>query len=348
MKKQFIITAIIVALIARESFSQDNSQKFEPSGKVTATVFANYHYDFTKGVQKKSQFELLRAYFGYNYQFSEKFSTKILFDAGYNQTIDNNGKVSSSFTAFLKSASLLYKMNDKFSVEGGMIATHIFDLQEKFYGYRYILETLQDLNGYYSSADLGVKATFVPVKMLEIHAGIYNGEGYKNIQDNFGVQKATFDVVVKPVEGLYFKAFYDIMSKRDTAITDDKKLQTQSILNFFLGYEKPDKFRIGAEYDMLVNAKNIEDRKINGISVYGTYILNKFELFARFDQLASNTLTGETDPWNYAKDYSMVLGGVQYAPVKGVKMALNFRHFTPEKSSLEPMNLLYMNFEYKF
>ena len=348
MKKQFILTAFIVAILARESFSQDNPTKFEPFGKVTATVFANYHYNFTKDVEKKSQFELLRAYFGYNYQFSEKFSTKILFDAGYNQTIDNTGKATSTFAAFLKLASLQYKMNDKFSVEGGMIATHIFDLQEKFYGYRYILETLQDLNGYYSSADLGVKATFVPVKMLEIHAGIYNGEGYKNIQDNFGIQKATFDVVVKPVDGLHFKAYYDIMSKKDTAITDDKKLQTQSILNFFLGYEKADKFRIGAEYDIIRNAKNEEDRKQDGISAYGTYILKKFEFFARFDQLASNTLTGETDPWNYAKDYSMVLGGVQYAPVKGVKMALDFRHFTPRKSGLELMNLIYLNFEYKF
>jgi len=259
MKKQFILTAFIVAILARESFSQDNPTKFEPFGKVTATVFANYHYNFTKDVEKKSQFELLRAYFGYNYQYSEKFSTKILFDAGYTQTIDNTGKTSSTFAAFLKLASLQYKMNDKFSVEGGMIATHIFDFQEKFYGYRYILETLQDLNGYYSSADLAVKATFVPVKMLEIHTGIYNGEGYQNIQDNFGVQKATFDIVVKPVDGLYFKTYYDIMSKSDTAITDDKELQTQRITNFFLGYEKANKFRTGTENDMILNEKNMAD-----------------------------------------------------------------------------------------
>ena len=348
MKKQFILAASLLLLFVQLSFSQDNTKKFEPSGKATATVFANYHYDFTKNVEKKSQFELLRAYFGYNYQLSEQFSTKVLFDVANNETVDKTGKVSSSYTAFLKLASLQYKLNDKFTIEGGMIGTHIWDLQEKFNGYRYILETLQDKDKFYSSADLGVKATYSPVKYLEFHAGLWNGEGYKSLQDNFGVHRASIDVVVKPVEGLYFKTYYDYMSKRDTAITDQSKLQTQSVLNFFLGYEKKDMFRIGAEYDMLTNAKNLEDRNLGGISVYGTYILKKFELLARYDQLASNTLSEATDPWNYSKDYSMILGGVQYAPVKGVKMALNFRHFTPRNSGLEQMNLLYLNFEYKF
>lgn len=349
MKKQILFTAILVAAFQIVGFSQEE-KKFEPSGKATGTVYFNYHYDLTKDVENKSQFELLRSYFGYTYQFSEKFSTKVLFDVGYDEKVTDatTNKKSTSFSAFLKNASLTYKVTDKFTIEGGMIGTHLFEMQEKFNGFRYILETQMDKDKFYSSADLGVKATYSPVKYLDFHAGLWNGEGYKKIQDNFGVHKVSFDAVVKPVDGLYFKVYYDIMSKKDTAITDNDRLQTQNILSFFLGYEKKDKYRVGAEYNMVNNTTHLKNREMSGISAYGSYIMKKFEILARFDQLASNTLSGATDSWNIAKEYSMVLAGIQYTPVKGVKTAFNFRHFTPKKSGVEPMNLVYINLEYKF
>jgi hypothetical protein len=239
-------------------------------------------------------------------------------------------------------------MNNMFGIEGGMIATHTFDLQEKFYGYRYILETLIDKEKYYSSADLGVKATFIPVEKLEFHAGLYNGEGYKKIQDSYGLQKASFDVVIRPVEGLVFKTYYDFHGKKDTANGEVVELSKMQLLNFFLGYEKKDKFRIGAEYIINKNNANVDNQNINGLSAYGTVVLKKFEILGRYDQTASNTLDGATDPWNNSKDYSLILGGFQYAPVKGVKMALNYRHYTPRDSDLNNLDFIYLNFEYKF
>jgi hypothetical protein len=336
MKKKNLVMVFLIISSLR-IYAQTGADKFEPSGKIFGTVFLNYHYDMTENVTKKSQIEILRSYLGYQYAFSEKITSKVLFDIG------NDGK---AFSAFLKNASLEWKINNLFVLEGGMISTHIFDNQEKFYGYRYILETLQDKDKFYSSADLGVKATFKPLDFVEFHAGLYNGDGYKKIQDEFGVQKTSFDVVIMPVKGLIFKTYYDFMPKRDTTISNRDLLQTQSILNFFLGYELVNVFRAGIEYDILSNSSNIKGHELRGISAYGSAVMKKIELFVRYDQLTSNTVEDELNPWNINKDHRMILGGIQFAPVKGIKTALNYRHYFPEKEGSTP--LLYLNLEYKF
>lgn len=337
-KKCFLVIFLMISSFCM-SFAQVGANKFEPSGKVFGTVFLNYHYDLSENATKKSQVEILRSYFGYQYAFSEKITSKVMFDIG------NDGK---AFSAFLKYASMEWKINKLFVIEGGMISTHIFDNQEKFYGYRYILEVLQDKDKFYSSADLGVKATFKPLDFVELHAGLYNGEGYKKIQDEFGVQKTSFDIVITPVKGLIFKTYYDFMPKRDTAILNSDLLQNQGILNFFLGYELVNVFRAGIEYDMMSNSGNIAGRELRGISAYGSAILKKFELFIRYDQLTSNKIEDELNPWNINKDHRMILGGIQFAPVKGIKTALNYRHYFPEKEGSAPLKLLYLNLEYKF
>lgn len=204
--KNIIITVVIILYFPTHTIlAQVEEKKFEPGGKATATVFLNYHYDMTKNVEKTSQFEFQRSYFGYVYNFSEKISSKIIFDAG------NDGK---AFSAFLKNASLEWKPDTKFVLEGGIISTNIFDTQEKFYGYRYIMESMQDKDKFYSSADLGFRATYKPVSILELRLGVFNGDGYKKIQDEYGVHKTSFDIVVRPVKGVTFKTYYDFMPKR--------------------------------------------------------------------------------------------------------------------------------------
>jgi hypothetical protein len=347
MKNIILLLVLCFSIVTKTSFAQEEGKKFEPSGNAIITIFTNYHYDFTNGVEKKSQFELQRAYFGYAYNFSEQFSTRLVLDVGYNETVDSKDKSSSSYAVFLKFASLEWKMNDNFKVEGGMIPTHIFDLQEKFYGYRYILQTVQDRGKDLTSADLGVKASFKPDEIIEFHAGIWNGDGYKNIQDSYGMHKASVDFVLRPFDGLVFKTYFDVMSKKDTLNAEVVKLETKELLNFFLGYEKKEKFRVGVEYASQYNSEHIKDQLTYGVSTYGSLLFNKFEVLARYDNVMSNTLPGETEAWNVDKDYSLILGGVQYAPVKGVKMALNYRHFIPKKSGSERIDMLYLNFEFR-
>lgn len=329
---------LFLLLLPAYGFSQQTGSKFEPSGKVSGQIFVNYHYDFSEGAQKKSQFEILRSNIGYTYSFTEKLTGKIVMDAA------NDGK---AYSAYLKCASLEWKAG-KFAFEGGMLKTFMFDTQEDSWGYRYVMESIQDKDKFYFSYDLGFKASYRPLEFLQVRAGIFNGEGYKKLQDDFGIQRGAFDLIIFPARGVTFKAYYDFMPKRDTTIHDPELLHAQSSSGFFLGYDKPGAYRLGAEYNIQNGNGNRSAHTLKEISVYGTLVLKKYELFSRYDNLTSNSLEGEINSWNIAKNYRMLTFGIQYAPVKGIRTALNYRHLIPQSSAVVTMDLLYLNLEVRF
>jgi hypothetical protein len=339
MRNHFCNIMCLTLLLSVQITAQVPEKKFEPGGTATATVFVNYHYDLNREVEKKSQIEITRAYLGYIYSFSENISAKIIYDMA------NDGK---AFSAFLKNASLEWKIYPKFIVEGGMISTNLYDIQEKYYGYRYILEGQPLKDKFYTSADLGFRATYKPTERLEFRFGLYNGEGYKKVQDDFGAQRKSFDILFRPVKGMIVRSYYDFMPKRDTSVTNPDLLKTQSVFNVFLGYEKPNSFRAGAEYSAVKNSNNRNNYNLNGYSVIGVLIVKKFEFFGRYDQLASNLLPGAASDWNLAADYGMFLGGFQYTLVKGVRTSLNYRHLIPKTSGSNPLKQIYLNLEFKF
>lgn len=341
-----LLTLLLFSLIGILGLQAQDAD-FVPSGKPTAKVFLNYHYNLAD-VNQKSSFEITRAYFGYKYSFAKNFSTEVKLDVGSNAA-------GSSYTAFLKVAKLDWKVAKSLKLSMGLMGMKQFNDQEKQWGYRYIYKSFMDQNGFGSSADLGINANIKIHKMLSANIFVVNGGGYKNLQDNYGMQRVGANIIAKPIDGLTLKVYYDMMGNKfdkygnDSIIADTS---TISNLAFFAGY-KADKFRLGAEYNMLSNAKKYSkyaaDHSLNGISVYGTFIINKqFEVFARFDQLASNTLSGATDAWNLSKDGSAIIAGIQYAPVKGVKMALNFQNFNYKDTNKDAAQSVYLNFEYKF
>uniref|UniRef100_UPI00356AE341 hypothetical protein n=1 Tax=Labilibaculum sp. TaxID=2060723 RepID=UPI00356AE341 len=121
----------------------------------------------------------------------------------------------------------------------------------------------------------------------------------------------------------------------------------------FIGYEFSDKFRLGAEYNLLTNATKYsaaaKDKDRTGISVYSTYTFsNKWEAFGRYDKLSSNKLSGESETWNIENNGSAITTGVQYAPVNGVKMAFNYQGFNYKQAGTETNSVLYFNFEFQF
>ncbi|MBT3210017.1 MAG: hypothetical protein HN704_04860 [Bacteroidetes bacterium] len=331
------------------SFAQEDKGDFDPHGSFFGKVFFNYHYDLTKDVNQASAFEIKRSYFGAKYALSEKLSTKITFDVGSNS-------VGSSYTAYLKVAQLDWKVASRLKLTFGLMGLKQFKDQEKFWGYRYIYKSFQDQHKFGSSADLGLNAEIKLHKKIKANLFVINGEGYKSVQDDFGMHKFGGNIVAKLVDGLTAKVYYDMNSFKydkygnDSIIADTSTISTLAI---FVGYEVKDKFRFGAEYNILQNGKKYssvaEDYELSGISVYATYIINKkFEVFGRFDQLSSNKLTGATDSWNNSKDGNAIIIGGQYAPIKGVKMALNYQGWTYAESTIDSKPLVYINFEYKF
>ncbi len=325
MKKQIVI-ALLLMLPTIALFAQD---EFKPSGSGIGTVFFNYKYDLTEDVDKKSSFNLERAYLGYKYDFAKNLSGKVIFDIGYDGT-------TKAFTAFAKNAYLDWTMCSHFKLSVGLIPVKHFDLQEKMWGYRYIIKPVADEYGMGTTADLGLNGEITVNEMLSFNAYIINGEGFKNIQDPFGMHKYGVNGTLKPVEGLAFRLHYDMMPNKFTEILPDESevvsdTSTISVFSAFIGYEKKDVFRVGFDYNMMNNATKYtqyaDGYKLNAFSIFGTYIFNpNWEIFARYDNVSSNELDGETQPWN-VNDGSMVMGGIQYRPIKNINFALNYRTF---------------------
>lgn len=344
MKGKQLLIGAMVLLTSLSSVAQEKNE-FEPSGKANGKIFWNYHYDMTTGEKQESSFEIQRAYFGYDYQISKEFSASITFDVGKDDGSD--------YTAYLKKAQLDWKMSPVVKVSLGMIGLEQFSEQENFWGYRYIMKAFADQYGFGTSADLGVKAKFQINDILYANAFVINGEGYKKVQDEDGKQKVGADLVLKTKKGLIAKVYFDTNTTTVVEEGGTENDVTVSALAGFIGYEFSDKFRLGAEFNQLFNGKKYstaaDGYDLNGWSFYSTYAFNKkVEVFGRYDNLTSNTLNGETEKWNLSKNGSAITTGIQYAPVKGVKMALNYQGFMHKDSSKEDNSLLFVNFEFKF
>jgi len=334
MKKQLLFLSILLVSIA--SFSQNTNEDFKPSGDVQFKVFWNYHADFTNNATKTSAFELTRSYLGYKYDFSKDISAKVTFDVG-----SNSG--GSEYTAFLKTAQLDWKVANGVKLSMGLIGMKQFNDQENFWGYRYTFKSFMDEHGFGSSADLGLNAEFSLSKNLKANIVIANGEGYKKLQDADGYQKFGGSLVFTPIDRLTTKIYVDTQNSASS--------EALTSVALFAGYEISN-WRLGAEFNKLQNGKKysspIDNHDLDGFSVYSTYVINKkVEVFGRFDQLSSNTLVGDTTAWNNSKDGNQLIAGIQYAPVKGLKFALNYQGFSFDNSTLDNESLVFLNAEFK-
>ena len=333
MKKYLLMILVLSPLI---TFPQGNNYDIAPKGQPHFKVFWNYHYDYTENTEQVSAFELTRVYLGYKYKFDDKFSAKITYDIGKNDAGSNH-------TAFVKIAQLDYKINPSVKISMGLIGGKQYKDQENHWGYRYIYKMLQDENKFGPSADLGINAEFKISKILMANLFVVNGEGYKNLQDDDGNQRFGMSLIYNPLKKLTTKFYYDTHASENS-----KSLNN---IAFFAGY-KTDSWRIGAEYNKMENGTNyktaIDDHNLDGISFYGSYVFNnKVEIFARFDEISSNILTGHDNSWNYNKDGALMLFGVQYVAAKGVKFSVNSRNFNYINDDIEDSSFIYFNAEFK-
>ncbi len=343
----FLLASILIpiGLFAQEENSVVK-EEFNPNGKAFGKVFFNYNYNFTEGETQRNTFALQRAYLGYKYNFSENMSVKITLDGA--RTSD-----ASDFTVFLKTAQLDWKVAKPVKLSVGMIGLKQFDTEEKFWGYRYIFKSFQDEFKLGSSADLGINAEISIIENLKANVFLLNGEGYTSAQDMNGRMKVGGNLIFTPLKGLIIKGYYDNyggkMQINDSVSRDTVSVQT---LAFFAGYET-EKFRIAAEVDYQMDGKKYNqqaaDHDILGMAVYGTYVINKkFEVFAEWFKFQSNKVGNASESWNNKQDGNIILGGIQYNPVKGVKIAANYRAFVFDDPDINTASYFFLNFEFAF
>lgn len=331
MKKPFLpFFFILLFLTEFLSYTQEKSDKY-PYGHGLAKVYTNFHKEFTYP-DYESAFEVTRAYLGYEFFMDKNFSAEVKLDIG--SPGDESPYSKLKRYAFFKNAALVYS-TDKFTWNFGIISLRQFKIQEKYWKHRYIYKSFQDEYKFGASADIGTSVEYSFLPWLTADATMMNGEGYNNLQiDN--IFKSGFGVSIYPSDFLITRFYWDIM------IEDE----VQQSLAYFIGYKKND-LTVGLEYNYKTNVNYIPDHHVWGYSVYGLYnITDKWEVFGRFDRLSSKKSQNENYGWNFDNDGNALITGIQYQPIKYVKIALNYQNWHPLPQNLENHSLVYLNLEF--
>ena len=322
MKMKCILAGMMLTCMGITANAQETKTE-EPKGKAIVQMFGNFHTGF--GAENDDRgFELERSYLGYEYKLNKGLTVKGVMDMGKSSDVSDYHRM-----AYIKNALVSWKTGN-LTLNGGLISTTQFNFQEKFWGYRYIMKSFQDQYKFGSSADLGISATYKFADWISADAIIVNGEGYKKVQKNDGLNYG-LGITLAPVKGLQVRLYGGLNEGNE----DGKK----DIMNMaaFIGY-KNDKFSIGAEYNQMKNANYKEGADQSGYSVYTTLNLNKkTALYARYDDLLSK------NDWNKAKDESAAIVGAQFKLGKYVKIAPNFRMNMPKADGANNGYAAYMS-----
>lgn len=325
--KMNLIIAGIMTCIGVTAQAQD-AKSVEPEGKAIVQVFGNFHSGFGSDNDDRG-FELDRSYLGYEYNLGNGLSVKGVVDVGQSSDVNDYHHI-----AYIKNAMVSWKTGD-LTLNGGLISTTQFNFQEKFWGYRYIMKSFQDQYKFGSSADLGISASYKFADWISADAIIANGEGYKKIQKNDGLNYG-LGVTVTPVKGFQVRLYGGLNESGEEGKKDIANMSA------FMGY-KHEKFTVGAEYDYMMNASNREDADQSGYSVFASVNLRKnISMYARFDDLFSK------NNWNRAKDESSAILGAQFKLGKYVKVAPNFRVSIPKGVGAKESYYAYVNCYFGF
>lgn len=321
-KMKFVLIAILTFMsvnvmamdsVATEKGKVENkvAESEDPKGKAIVSVFANFNMAMQNGVSKCG-FQLDRSYVGYQYKLGNGLELKAVLDIGKPSSVDDY-----HYVAYIKNAQVSWK-HKGLTLTGGMISTTQFNMQEKFWGYRYIYKSFQDQYKFGSSADLGLSVAYKFADWVSADVIMTNGEGYKKIQGDLGFQYG-LGLTFTPVKGLSLRLY--------GGLNDATEAEKVNVYNYaaFVGY-KNKVFSLGGEFAMMQNSGNVKSRNQLGCSVYGSVKVHKIvDVYARWDMLTSN------NGWNAAKDEMAVIAGAQVKLGKYVKIAPNFRMTIPKE-----------------
>lgn len=294
-KIRFMVASIAVCMGAAAQAQEAKAE--EPKGKAIVQTFGNFNADFGKGAEVLG-FELERAYVGYEYKLGKGLSVKSVMDIGQSGDVSDYQRM-----AYIKNALVQWKQG-RWTVNGGLISTTQFNFQEKFWGYRYVMKSFQDLYKFGSSADLGISAAYKATDWLSADAIIVNGEGYKKIQKGTGLCYG-LGATLTPFDGLqvrFYGGFNEGATKADAGTVNAAA---------FVGY-KNDAFSLGTEYNYMDKAGSEQC----GYSAYATVVLSDVaNVYARWDELfVADVATS-----------AAAIVGAQFKVGKYIKVAPNVR-----------------------
>jgi len=330
MTKRFISSLFLITLFC----SIINSQSVVNQGRPVAEIYTDFHYT-PNDTTKNTGFGINRAHLGYNYTPEGNFSALIMINIGTPEDL-SDGAVPKRYANF-REASVTYQ-KEKLELSFGMVSTRYASFQQGFWGKRYLGPEYQATYPYGSVADLGIVLDYKLSDLLNVDLSLLNGKGYTNIQFDNSL-KTTIGLTISTPNKIFVRLYGDIMKPQGVI---------QTTLLMFAGHTN-NRFSIGAEASYKTNLDLINGHNIWGISGTGSIFLNdKSEIFARYDYAASVIVPNEELHWNYIKDNTYFIGGIQHKLSDNLKIALNFRRQNPYNPGQKTSDAIYLNAHFKF
>lgn len=234
----------------------------EPTVKVGGTIFA----DLTDAPDTSS-FNISRAYINVTGSLNDRITFRITPDIAR----DAGGSQQFRLKYAYGQLSLDQWLTKGSFLRAGMQQTPYIDSLEQIYRYRFQGSVFADREGFLSSSDNGVSLRYVlPGERGDVHAGVYNGEGYNKNETN-DQKSLQVRATLRPVKGLRTTLFFSGDHYAEDAPRE--RLIGQ------VTYEHA-RFTAGAE---VLKAKD-RDKDSDGWSAFATPKLgNGWELLLRHD-----------------------------------------------------------------
>lgn len=205
------ISAIALLLCSVSAIAEETP--FTPSFKIGATIFADFTQQaspVTKDADGNdihpSSFNVGRAYINVTGNVHPRISFRI--------TPDITREIAGGSQQFRLKYAYAQVSLDEWMSKGsfarfGVQQTPFIEATEAVYRYRYQGTIFPEREGYLTSSDAGIALRYVlPREIGDVHAGIYNGDGYAKAEAND--QKALqLRATVRPLKGLRATVFYD-------------------------------------------------------------------------------------------------------------------------------------------
>jgi hypothetical protein len=336
MKKLVAFLSLLGIAIAAEinisaQTTNIENKEFVQSGKLFGQIFANVHTNFTDN-KSLTSFEITRSFFGYDYSFSKTFSGRIIYDA---TAISVNNKM--IYQGYLRNVYLQYD-NGKLNIKGGLITPEQIIVGVRMWNYLFIGRPFLDYNGMTFTSDLGISAKYSPSKMLAVDFSITNGHGFKNIAPD-STFRYSAGITFLPTPDFILRGYYDVMNEQQAAQT------TMGLSGAYV----TERLTVGAEYVLQNCHLNTKDHDYSGFSVFARIRMSeKLFFFARYDDLSSATIAGSSDAWNLSRDGGNIYSGIEYVPVKGIRLAPNVGFIIPDDNAVKKTVMIGLNTEIKF
>lgn len=332
LKILFLLAAgILTGMTANAQETVQQAEEFKPSGKPIILIFANIHNTFSEN-GNATVFEINRGFFGYDYSFSKNFSGRVIYEATA-QTAPSGVMM----LAYLRNAYLQYD-NGKLMVRGGIVTPEQMVIWEKLWSYRYISRPFIEDAGMTTASDLGITIRYKASEILTLDASATNGRGVASMASDSSF-RYDLGITLQPIKEFLFRGYTDIENN------DNVSQWTLGLSAAFLG----DRFTAGGEYYYQKNHFNVTDHNYTGYNLFTSVrIKERTAFFLSYDDLFSETPEGDAAPWNITKDAGRVVVGIDFRPVKGVRLAPNLKYVFPDASGVKNYGIIGFNIEARY